>query len=70
VADGGHRRGRVCASAAERGEPHGVQRARRHLSGYLRGLRGAAALRHELFACDSLGGCLEILDRAAERLAA
>jgi len=60
----------LCASAAERGEPHGVQRARRHLSGYLRGLRGASALRRELFACDSLSGCLEILDRAAKRLAA
>lgn len=43
--------------------PRGVFCTRRHMGGYLRGLRGAAALRRELFACDSLAENLEILDR-------
>jgi len=47
-----------------------VRVTRRHLSGYLRGLPGAAALRRELLFCDSLAGCLEILDAAGQRLAA
>ncbi len=50
------------ANVAQRGEPHGVRCTRRHLSGYLRGLRGAALLRQRLLTCDSLAGCLEILD--------
>lgn len=54
----------------ERGEPFGVRVTRRHLSGYLRGMRGAAELRRTLLFCDSLEGCLEILDRAEERLVA
>jgi len=58
------------ANAAERGESFGVKVTRRHLSGYLRGLAGAAALRRKLLFCDSLGGCLEILDEATARLAA
>jgi nifR3 family TIM-barrel protein len=50
------------ANVAERGEPHGVRCTRRHLSGYLSGLRGAAHLRRQLNTCDSLRGCLDILD--------
>jgi nifR3 family TIM-barrel protein len=51
------------ANVAERGEPRGVHCTRRHLSGYLSGLRGASQLRRELNLCDSLDGCLDILDR-------
>ena len=57
-------------NVAARQEPHGVRVTRRHLTGYLKGLPGAAALRRELLFCDSLAGCLEILDRAEARLAA
>jgi tRNA-dihydrouridine synthase B len=58
------------ANVAERGEPFGVRVTRRHLSGYLRGLPGASQLRRTLLFCDSLSGCLEILDEAGRRLAA
>jgi len=58
------------ANVAKRGEPWGVRMTRRHLGGYLRGLPGAATLRRTLFACDSLAGCLAILDEAQRRLAA
>lgn len=51
-----------------RGEPHGVRCTRRHLTGYLKGLPGAAALRQELFCEDTLAGCVAILARARERL--
>ncbi len=47
-----------------RGEPWGVRVTRRHLSGYLRGLPGAAELRRSLNVCDSLQGCFEILDQS------
>jgi nifR3 family TIM-barrel protein len=48
----------------ERYEARGrVSSARRHLGGFIRGVVGAAALRRELFQCDSLAGCLAILDR-------
>jgi tRNA-dihydrouridine synthase len=47
-----------------------VRVTRRHLSGYLRGLAGASALRRTLLFCDSLAGCLQILDEAEARLAA
>jgi nifR3 family TIM-barrel protein len=57
-------------NVAQRGEPFGVRVTRRHLTGYLKGLPGAAALRKELLFCDSLEGCLAILDRAEQRLAA
>ncbi len=50
------------ANVEERGEPHGVRCTRRHLSGYLHGLPGAAHLRRTLNLCDSLEGCLAILD--------
>jgi tRNA-dihydrouridine synthase B len=49
-------------NVAQRGEPAGVRVTRRHLSGYLRGMRGAAELRRSLLFCDSLEGCLAILD--------
>ena len=58
------------ANVEERGEPHGVRCTRRHLSGYLSGLRGAAQLRRELNTCDSLEGCLAILDGWRSRAAA
>lgn len=45
-----------------RGELHGVRVTRRHLSGYLRGMPGAAELRRTLLFCDSHEGCLAILD--------
>jgi tRNA-dihydrouridine synthase B len=58
----------LIANTAARGEPHGVRVTRRHLSGYLHGLHGAAALRRELLFCDSLAGCLDVLERAVQRL--
>lgn len=57
-------------NVAERGEPFGVRVTRRHLTGYLRGLPGAAQLRRTLLFCDTLEGCLEILDDAERRSAA
>jgi nifR3 family TIM-barrel protein len=59
----------LAANVAQRGEPFGVHVTRRHLSGYLKGLPGAAALRQALNGCDTLAGCLAILDHA-ERAAA
>jgi tRNA-dihydrouridine synthase B len=60
----------LLANVAHRGEPFGVRVTRRHLSGYLSGMRGAAALRRTLLFCDTLEGCLSILAEAGERLAA
>jgi tRNA-dihydrouridine synthase len=60
----------LAANAAARGERRGVCCTRRHLGGYLRGLPGAAALRRELFSCESLTGSLDILDRYQGRSAA
>jgi nifR3 family TIM-barrel protein len=54
----------------ERTEPYGVRVTRRHLSGYLAGLRGASQLRQQLNSCDTLEGCLAILDTAVIRSAA
>jgi nifR3 family TIM-barrel protein len=51
-------------NAGRRGEDAGVKCTRRHLAGYLKGLRGAAELRRRLLTCDSLAGCLTILDDA------
>jgi tRNA-dihydrouridine synthase B len=51
-------------NVARRGEPFGVHCTRRHLSGYLKGLPGAATIRQQLNQCDSLSGCLDILDAA------
>jgi nifR3 family TIM-barrel protein len=60
----------LVANVEARGEPHGVRVTRRHLAGYLSGLPGAAALRRLLLFCDTLEGCLAILDDAGRRLAA
>ena len=58
----------LVANVEARGEPYGVRVTRRHLAGYLHGLRGAAALRRTLLFCESLSGCLEILDQAERTL--
>ena len=58
------------ANVEVRGEPHGVRCTRRHLSGYLSGLPGAAELRRRLNVTDTLAGCLELLDAAEGRLLA
>ncbi len=60
----------LVASVAHRGEPRGVFCTRRHLGGYIRGLRRASHLRQELFQCDTLAGCLDLLDRFEGMLAA
>jgi nifR3 family TIM-barrel protein len=59
----------LVANVTQRGEPFGVHCTRRHLAGYLKGLSGAAALRQELNSCDTLDGCLAILDGALARAA-
>jgi nifR3 family TIM-barrel protein len=58
----------LITNVEERGEPHGVRCTRRHLTGYLKGLPGAGALRRTLLFCDSLEGCLAILDEAEARM--
>lgn len=60
----------LVANVGERGEPHGVRVTRRHLTGYLRGLPHAGAIRKRLLFCDSLAGCLEILSEEEAALAA
>jgi tRNA-dihydrouridine synthase B len=57
-------RDHLIANVEQRSLPYGVHCTRRHLSGYLKGIAGAAVLRQELNACDSLDGCLEILERS------
>ena len=57
----------LVANVGQRGEPYGVHCTRRHLAGYLKGLHGAASLRQQLNQCDSLEGCLAILDTALAR---
>jgi nifR3 family TIM-barrel protein len=52
------------SNVSRRGEPFGVHCTRRHLAGYLKGMPGAAALRQALNHCDTLGGCLGILESA------
>jgi tRNA-dihydrouridine synthase len=52
----------LIANVRQRGEPFGVHCTRRHLAGYLKGLPGAASLRQRLNACESLEGCLDILE--------
>lgn len=59
----------LLANVEARGENFGVKVTRRHLAGYLKGIPGAAALRQQLVVCNSLEGCLEILDGALERAA-
>jgi tRNA-dihydrouridine synthase B len=51
------------ANVSYRDELAGVRVTRRHLSGYLRGMRGAGHLRRALNFCDSLGGSIDLLDR-------
>jgi tRNA-dihydrouridine synthase len=63
-------RAHLLANVEARGPRYGVMVTRRHLAGYLRGLRGAAQLRQALNACAELDGCLAILDSALERVAA
>jgi len=63
-------RAHLRANVEERGEPYGVRVTRRHLSGYLAGLRGASQLRQQLNRCDTLEGSLAILDTATVRDAA
>jgi nifR3 family TIM-barrel protein len=63
-------RAHLLANTLARGEPYGVRVTRRHLSGYLHGLHGAAALRRTLLFCDSLHECLQVLDQAERKLAA
>lgn len=60
----------LLANVEMRGEPRGVHCTRRHLSGYLSGMRGAAQLRRELNLTDTLEGCLAILDGYLSRAAA
>ncbi len=57
------------AYVEDRGEKRGVPATRRHLGGYIRGLRNGSALRRELFTCPTLEGNLEILDRFESGLA-
>ncbi len=57
----------LVANAAARGESRGVRCTRRHLAGYLTGLRGAAAIRKALYTCDTLDGCRAILAEARAR---
>jgi tRNA-dihydrouridine synthase B len=60
----------LIANVEARGEQHGVRVTRRHLTGYLRGLPGASAIRKRLLFTDSLAECLTILAEEGERLAA
>lgn len=50
------------ALVAQRGEDVGVRSSRRYLSGYLKGVAGAAALRQRLLRCDTHARCLEVVD--------
>jgi len=58
------------ANVDARGEDHGVKVTRRHLSGYLSGLPGAAQLRQRLNLCPSINGCFDILGEWVARAAA
>jgi tRNA-dihydrouridine synthase B len=59
----------LLANVETRGEPHGVRVTRRHLTGYLRGLKTASQIRKRLLFCDTLEGCLAILAEEEARLA-
>jgi len=63
-------RDHLIANVGARGEPYGVRVTRRHLTGYLRGLPGAASIRKRLLFSDSLAECLQILEEERTRLAA
>ncbi len=58
----------LLANVEARDEQHGVQCTRRHFSGYLKGIAGAAALRQGLNTTNTLAGCLAILDEAQARV--
>lgn len=58
------------ANVAERGERHGVAVTRRHLTGYLKGIPGAAALRQRLVVTDTMAACVELLEESRQRRAA
>ncbi len=58
----------LIANVEKRGQPFGVHCTRRHLSGYLKGLPGAASIRQRLNQDDTLEGCLAILDEAAHQV--
>ena len=60
----------LIANTELRGEPRGVFCTRRHMGGYIRGLRNASHLRRALFSDDTLAGNLAILDRFEGHLAA
>jgi tRNA-dihydrouridine synthase len=55
-------------AAAVRNERAGICAVRRHLAGYLAGLRGGAELRRQLHEHYTLAGCLAVLDSYQERL--
>ena len=57
----------LLANVEARGEQHGVCVTRRHLTGYLRGIPGAAAIRQSLVTTHTVAGCLAILDEVRER---
>jgi nifR3 family TIM-barrel protein len=57
------------ANVEARGELYGVRVTRRHLSGYLHGLPGAAIMRQRLNTCDTLSACLDVLGEATTRAA-
>ncbi len=57
----------LTAAASKRGEKRGVQATRRYLTGYIRGVRGAAELRRRLVVTDTLQGCLDLLDEYQSR---
>src|SRR5262249_17661710 len=56
------------ANVEARSEIFGVRVTRRHLTGYLRGLPNAATIRKRLLFCDSLQGCVDILNEEESRL--
>ena len=60
----------LAANCAARGERFGCHVTRRHLSGYLSGLPGAAQLRRRLMEHDTFAGCAAVLDEARARIAA
>ncbi len=57
----------LAANVAERGEKHGVAVTRRHLTGYLKGLPGAAILRQRLVVTDTMAACFDLLEESRQR---
>lgn len=56
------------ANVQVRGERHGCHVTRRHLSGYLHGLPGAANTRRMLMECDTEQACVDVLDAVRANL--